>query len=1548
MEILLPFISFVFGDFTFYESSSFLIQSWFHSKLLQLIQLNLSLRDPVLKRLIGFIPLYSGSNFFIMKIFEELIAVLDSSENYVQELLQHLLSFLCQLRSTKQPIGSALLLLDTLSKKAPFIWFFPSLILVLGWLLFGSSFSEQRLILNYLNKGLDLSQLVSISDTFRQISIFLVFPLLQIITFPSAPSFLQSSAGSLLQKVEMLIDAPSIKESSISKSIQFEFTQKTFDSCRGIFAMFSKGERFLIEVLKTTTSVYNCEIWLKGIQKHLSRKDELSDFFLFFISPFLFHVQPKVRISCINLMIHISEVSPFKGIQFLSMLLYQLKHEMDPHVQLHLIFSIPTLANHDNCVGPVLQILLPLANTTTLRAVAIRALQKLWERHERVFFKIQPLLISYSVQIPLDVKMSIAVSIRDICKKKPERGKELVGIISKILQTESHPTPVSLSLEALIILCEEQVVDFQTAWSVISKPLSEDLRPIVSAHVISFLGCGAPLAEMKTEDEAREIFVGTILEKLWNALTSRNPSVRKEAFQSLNKYAKFNPELVGLSNTILTSKYVEGLADSFPQSRLECEKLIQTLLEFEVSNRRALMQSEDIANPSAKLLVSLPEFFQQLRLKANTTSSRSALAGSLLWSYQAPKERLARKLLINKSNEYRKIMTELLSDISSRADPRDWTIRVMLIPAWVSFMNSCSEIYFQGEIAKAASSGEAIDERTAIDRVCNELISELKANCEGTPKIAEVSTIALAALALVIPPTNYNQIENIATLLMELLQKGEHEWIQYGSVLGLGTLTFAIHITDEKFKQIIELLLEHLEKNENSWVKFGCGISLGLCLSNLYKANQINHSPETKESIEENLPSSLFEKIIQVLLSTCGLGGTQTKSNNETNLGCLIGLSYSVVAFKISGRHQQLLDIYYEMGKILDQILLSVQTETQQSINLEKNYLGMGVLLALGSVQSVLFELELISTENVKKHIEKFVTLLEILVNRKEEENLSSLGIPICLGLGNMVHGSLASNFTFEKNWIGGILNHFFTLINSPDVHVEYCLGAIFGTSSILGSILVSSCGYIVNQNILNATYLSPIFFSDPANSQLVELAVNVLKQSLNHSNQRIARHSAWVLGSLSRPLPPTAFTTDNSLMLALPNTSLIKTLFLKLDETIKQGSGQGNANQIESILRCLGPLKRLPSVRWNSLLSQLMKFNLGTGVRLECVRFALQRANESNLIPLLDEWTETSKLTLFEESIQFEFYKVLPELLVIFSSSRGRKLVFDLLGTFDTVYSGDHSTRMKKLQSLESCLGQSVISNPILADLQEILFILFEQWPEPLDLTTGNVIQENCIELSLISRCFAQISKEIVATRLDIKENSSIPMIAKIVYVGCELVASGALENTFLKKCRTWCVSQPSSNGILSRSLMKFLLRPLKKFSILDQSKWILDTLDILTICSSPPLALDLLLLILLLWSKTDASLLFLDQLEIYTSNPQLLAHVLPIFFNHPNLSSQKEVVIQKFNNLLDHSNVRSIRPILLSTFNNLLTFFGSQTLTLNLKNNNSKIWVYLNEFFS
>ena len=72
-------------------------------------------------------------------------------------------------------------------------------------------------------------------------------------------------------------------------------------------------------------------------------------------------------------MIHISEVSPFKGIQFLSMLLYQLKHEMDPHVQLHLIFSIPTLANHDNCVGPVLQILLPLAEGLAMSSLCISA-----------------------------------------------------------------------------------------------------------------------------------------------------------------------------------------------------------------------------------------------------------------------------------------------------------------------------------------------------------------------------------------------------------------------------------------------------------------------------------------------------------------------------------------------------------------------------------------------------------------------------------------------------------------------------------------------------------------------------------------------------------------------------------------------------------------------------------------------------------------------------------------------------------------------------------------------------------------------------------------------------------------------------------------------------------------------------------------------------------------------------------------------------------------------------------------------------------------------
>src|SRR5690606_9035952 len=138
---------------------------------------------------------------------------------------------------------------ESFSQKASFIWVYRSTTLILGWILLGGSELEQKLVLTQLHRGMDVIQNIPISDDLRQIIVYLVYPLLQIITSPSTNSVLQKSAASLLQKVEAIVDAPPLRG---TETIGFSFNEENFfDSCRGIFPLFSNAEVFLVNFFRS-------------------------------------------------------------------------------------------------------------------------------------------------------------------------------------------------------------------------------------------------------------------------------------------------------------------------------------------------------------------------------------------------------------------------------------------------------------------------------------------------------------------------------------------------------------------------------------------------------------------------------------------------------------------------------------------------------------------------------------------------------------------------------------------------------------------------------------------------------------------------------------------------------------------------------------------------------------------------------------------------------------------------------------------------------------------------------------------------------------------------------------------------------------------------------------------------------------------------------------------------------------------------------------------------------------------------------------------------
>jgi len=227
-----------------------------------------------------------------------------------------------------------------------------------------------------------------------------------------------------------------------------------------------------------------------------------SQFLLILVSSFLFHQKSSVRKETCSFISMIANQFPFQTLRLLPVLLYKINSEKDDQVRTELFYSLPSLASDFDCVPIILQIIQPLLESNVTQPLAVRLIEKLWEFQSRLFPTLLPLLQSYSFESQsIEMRMAIATSIRDVCKKNSEKGSDLIGELSQIVSKETNPTMISLAIDSLITLAQEDILDFETAWSVLSRAFSESqdsFDPLVLTTWLNFLGSGSKDASEET------------------------------------------------------------------------------------------------------------------------------------------------------------------------------------------------------------------------------------------------------------------------------------------------------------------------------------------------------------------------------------------------------------------------------------------------------------------------------------------------------------------------------------------------------------------------------------------------------------------------------------------------------------------------------------------------------------------------------------------------------------------------------------------------------------------------------------------------------------------------------------------------------------------------------------------------------------------------------------------------------------------------------------------------------------------------------------------
>lgn len=699
-----------------------------HSK-----NINESLTSPVIQLLIDLIPIQSlhsiQESAIVQELCEQICFVLDSvhiprlensqvvASDFVDKLLAISVHFRFSGRSVQPFLEYAfkIVLKFSVSMSAT-----PERTFTMAWLLAGSQLdSDVSVLLGLMQNSVSKKQ---------KSSLFLsnwIFPFLEIHSSPNSSN--QSTILLFLRKVEELIDI-----TFLGTTPQSEIPKSTSKATFGFYSLFrslsSSLEKLLLK--NPTTDDFSPKKFIEQMQisfsgffekinnnedeesdqtdstikePHLSKQQQQqyqitdssnSHFLLVLVSSFLFHQDPNVRSAVCAFISTMASQFPFQTLRLLPVLLYKINSETNEKVRTDLFYTLPSLATDFDCVPIILQSLQPLLESQVTQPLAVRLIEKLWELQSRLFPTLLPLLQSYNFETQsIEMRLAISTSIRDVCKKNSEKGSDLIGELSQIVSKETNPTILSLAIDSLITLATEDVLDFETAYAVLSRAFSEgqeSFDPLVLTTWLNFLGSGSKDASEETglfkkkKKRKKKLFqlhsfcfvitelYHTIVDFAWECTSNKSPKVRGAAFKCLSQYAEKSLVYLGYTsasnttttNTNETQQKQEGegeedenseekqreilfshkensigqldtwlrvLQETHEDALPQSREFVLTVLNTQTATRGIQLQTESHGKAN-EILSIFATSLRKIYDGSNSAAARGAIAGSLLFS----------------------------------------------------------------------------------------------------------------------------------------------------------------------------------------------------------------------------------------------------------------------------------------------------------------------------------------------------------------------------------------------------------------------------------------------------------------------------------------------------------------------------------------------------------------------------------------------------------------------------------------------------------------------------------------------------------------------------------------------------------------------------------------------------------------------------------------------------------------------------------------------------------------------------------------------------
>ncbi|DBA89263.1 TPA: hypothetical protein ACH3X1_016403 [Trebouxia sp. C0004] len=571
-------------------------------------------------------------------------------------------------------------------------------------------------------------------------------------------------------------------------------------------------------------------------------------------------------------------------------------------VQLALMRAIPCMAMHQTALPFVQRALMPFSQKGApelSHALALKMHTQMWLTTGRGFNGVLGGLSGFYHTHPHASHMLRTVRaacVRDVCHHDSTRGVELARAIQECME-DNCESVAALGLQAIALLCEDDVLEFYAAWRVVHKALPKiPQQELVAAEWVSLLRHGVLDADVYPDKAT------VIINMLWSAAGHASPKVRAAAYAALAAYPMDLLETLEALRPL--QQCVQLLVrESDAAARVEAEVLVGKALAHEHMRRRryigstaqvlAPKQGAPTADPQSvefQLTQALPKLLlQQSAQQARRASQGVAL---LLWGPPPPSQGLANPSKADSAQAaqqaetaYHQTFQELVEMPSALASSQ----HALLLHSWGRFL---ARWLSAGKAALGLATGRHKRGLSGGHESSNAVWRAVASSLDATsPIAAENAAAAAAALCAVLPAGSHGLVTEVVQKLRRGVESQSSSF-STACALALGSVTAHLHPTDTQTRQdVLDQLMHFLTNRPRSSFTSACAESLGLLAAS-------SSSSAQSTSADSALAVQIWEGLLRMLCTLCPdvLGAVRQlieSSSGWMNLKCLKGLQSS-------------------------------------------------------------------------------------------------------------------------------------------------------------------------------------------------------------------------------------------------------------------------------------------------------------------------------------------------------------------------------------------------------------------------------------------------------------------------------------------------------------------------------------------------------------------------------------------------------------------------------------------------------------------------------